>query len=1240
MGRLRPPTAEDAISPLSENALKNSYRGAHRPMTKIRPYFKLGIADLESIFDAARTDSAICQALIEELGHRSTERATALLKRIESEMAVAAIGGSTSAVAAREQLAPPKARSTPIPRPAPAVVPVSSSVAIPPPVLHARPVVIDKPNVLPVARPAKEQPVSANALRREFPAEENKPSSILAAWTALEALSPQTYRRPADLANGDGRCVAQISDDGLPWFREERSRPKQQLYYQVILGSVHMDQATDALIKAFGEDEERGRKEKEKAALAAILLDRNGVLLEENSVAVSSFGWALPIALTGKLEGLGAWSDKEKGLVEDLTKQLARTDRQGSQLPLDVATLEKAFKWLVAALNLAADFVEPPTFVLRVYHYFKSKNPPEVALLNSFCLGDLAKASQLVADNKAGAVLARYLGAEPVEHSPNMLGERSIIERLVAPSMTPASRWPAPGSHPLVTLQQAAVNAARSELLSARGGIVAVNGPPGTGKTTLLRDIVASCVLDRAKAMAAFDDPLAAFKTTGQKVAAGDRAFLHLYSLDDSLKGHEVVVASSNNKAVENVSRELPALKAVGRDVRYFRTVSDRLMSRKTEDGQYIGGEPTWGLIAAVLGNALNRGAFQQALWWDDDRSLRLYLKAAKGDSVVREVKDEAGQVIRREIPSIIETEAPPDPEQAKVNWRKVRTAFKALLAVVEKELGALEDVRQVCLQLAPARAAMKAAADELEKATNVKERLAGVLTGAARAQQTAEASEAEARRREQQGYTDRPAWWHRLFNTQRNQRWRTAYAPLAKDLAEAERLTASATTAFRKAEQEARQADAVCQSAQERFEAARLKHGSIERLVEQHRQVLGERLVDEKFFDANHARWNLASPWLPDTLHQKREDLFALAMGLHKAFIDVTAQKVSHNLGVLMGAMSAGAFQDEAKKALLPDLWSTLFVVCPVVSTTFASVDRMLGDMPPASLGWVLVDEAGQATPQSAVGLLMRARKAVVVGDPLQIPPVVSLPQRLIVEVTKYFGVAQAQWLAPEASVQTVADDASCLRAEFRADVGVREVGIPLLVHRRCQEPMFGISNRIAYDGQMVHAAGQPKPGAVARALGASGWIDVTASAQSKWCPAEGEAVIQLLNKLATAGVREPDIYIITPFRIVANELRRRIEQESGLFQRLGVDGDEWLRNRVGTIHTFQGKEAEAVIAVLGAPMVAQQGARRWAASTPNIFNVMVSRAKQTLYIVGSRSAWSTVGHGRLVAGSLPPKT
>jgi superfamily I DNA and/or RNA helicase len=59
-------------------------------------------------------------------------------------------------------------------------------------------------------------------------------------------------------------------------------------------------------------------------------------------------------------------------------------------------------------------------------------------------------------------------------------------------------------------------------------------------------------------------------------------------------------------------------------------------------------------------------------------------------------------------------------------------------------------------------------------------------------------------------------------------------------------------------------------------------------------------------------------------------------------------------------------------------------------------------------------------------------------------------------------------------------------------------------------------------------------------------------------------------------------------------------------------------------------------VILVLGAPNASQNGARSWAAGTPNILNVAVSRAKQDFYVIGSRGAWSGVGHGRELASSL----
>jgi hypothetical protein len=296
-----------------------------------------------------------------------------------------------------------------------------------------------------------------------------------------------------------------------------------------------------------------------------------------------------------------------------------------------------------------------------------------------------------------------------------------------------------------------------------------------------------------------------------------------------------------------------------------------------------------------------------------------------------------------------------------------------------------------------------------------------------------------------------------------------------------------------------------------------------------------------------------------------------------------------------------------------------------PLISTTFASVNRMLGKLPPESLGWLFVDEAGQALPQAAVGALLRTRRAVVVGDPIQIEPVVALPDTLTHTICRRFGVDPDHYAAPSASVQTLADAASAYTSEFQTHVGSRNVGVPLLVHRRCSEPMFSISNTIAYSGLMVSAK-LPKSSPIRDVLGPSTWIHVEGSGEDKWCREEGDEVLRMLRQLKQMGVK-PDLYVITPFVIVADRLRQAIRESDVLRGWVSEDEWHWMKERIGTVHTAQGREAEAVILVLGAPYPTQTGARGWAGGRPNLVNVAVTRAKEAIYVIGNRRLWREAG-------------
>ena len=105
--------------------------------------------------------------------------------------------------------------------------------------------------------------------------------------------------------------------------------------------------------------------------------------------------------------------------------------------------------------------------------------------------------------------------------------------------------------------------------------------------------------------------------------------------------------------------------------------------------------------------------------------------------------------------------------------------------------------------------------------------------------------------------------------------------------------------------------------------------------------------------------------------------------------------------------------------------------------------------------LGIVIIDEAGQATPFSAMGLLYRSNRCIIVGDPLQVEPVMTVTSTLIRAIAnkyelnkleKEFNIAGKifNYTSPSLSIQTLADYANL----YYGKIGETEVGCPLVVH------------------------------------------------------------------------------------------------------------------------------------------------------------------------------------------------
>lgn len=366
--------------------------------------------------------------------------------------------------------------------------------------------------------------------------------------------------------------------------------------------------------------------------------------------------------------------------------------------------------------------------------------------------------------------------------------------------------------------------------------------------------------------------------------------------------------------------------------------------------------------------------------------------------------------------------------------------------------------------------------------------------------------------------------------------------------------------------------------------------------------------------------------------LEEQRARLFIAALQLHEAWL----REVPFLENELIALRNLLNVPNNANHPSVIHLWRLLFMITPLVSTTLASVERMFPGLQSAELGYGIIDEAGQAIPQSACGILMRVKKALIIGDQRQLQPISHLGEDIESGLAEPLSESiRKHTSALTSSAQSIADSCSNVGTYLYPNgINPLWISLPLMTHRRCAEPMFTISNTIAYDGMMRQAAPDkilPHP-----LIGPSAWWHIEGTATEKqWVPEQGELVKELILMLLDNEAQAPSFFMISPFRSVAGKLKVILNE---LIKKMGFSPDrrQEYRRSVGTVHTFQGREADVVFFVLGCDQ-ATSGAAFWAGNTVNLINVAVTRARKYLYVIGDRHVWHNKGYFSDLEKMLP---
>lgn len=363
---------------------------------------------------------------------------------------------------------------------------------------------------------------------------------------------------------------------------------------------------------------------------------------------------------------------------------------------------------------------------------------------------------------------------------------------------------------------------------------------------------------------------------------------------------------------------------------------------------------------------------------------------------------------------------------------------------------------------------------------------------------------------------------------------------------------------------------------------------------------ALEAKLIEEQIAENSHDLWDTWLKILPSKLTQDHR----------KVIGDYTAL-----LNLIVRANETGSNIEKRAFARYYELLPKVSNVVSCWAVTSLSVRSRV----PFIKGFfdlVVIDEASQCDIASALPLLFRAKRAVIIGDNKQLTHICAINERQDLQLLQKYGVEEnyLNWSYAGNSLFGLAQSI-CSSDDL----------VVLRDHHRSHADIINFSNRHFYNETLRIATKYEKLKVIPKEP-AIRWIDIIGKVEapstgSSFNKNEANEIVKEIRRLIKTGYKG-SVGVVSPFRAQANFIRDLIQKDQEISEQL-ISRD-FL---VDTVHKFQGDERDVMIFSPVISLNLGQGSRNFLSKTGNLFNVAITRARAALIVVGDRNACSKCG-------------